>query len=77
MQQKYQSHNASIDPIPIFTLVSILSIFGSISPPLMVAQLVLMELTTPTGLLKPLESDSGSKDLQYLSFTHLVYQSIA
>ena len=34
LQQKYLSHHASIDPIPILTLVSILLIFGSIRPPL-------------------------------------------
>ncbi len=32
--RKYRSYQASIDPIPIPTLVSILSIFGSIRPPL-------------------------------------------
>ncbi len=32
--RKYRSYQASIDPIPIPTLVSILSIFGSICPPL-------------------------------------------
>ncbi len=31
---KYRSYQASIDPIPIQTLVSILSILGSIRPPL-------------------------------------------
>ncbi len=34
INRKYRSYQASIDPIPIPTLVSILSIFGSIRPPL-------------------------------------------
>ncbi len=35
INRKYRSYQASIDPIPIPTLVSILSIFGSIRPPLL------------------------------------------